>query len=84
MLSIIKKSFFGQKSAYHILFIYENCMISIFREKINKFQESFKTDHKWRFTRLSDLVYSTRFEILSIEELRNEESFEQNEVFLIS
>ena len=69
MLSIIKKSFFGQKSAYHILFIYENCMISIFREKINKFHESFKTDHKWRFTRLSDLVYSTRFEILSIEEL---------------
>ena len=36
MLSIIVKSFsiFGQKNAYHINFNKENCMISIFRDKI--------------------------------------------------
>ena len=36
MMSMIVKSFFnfGQKNAYHIIFIYENCVISIFRDKI--------------------------------------------------
>ena len=47
MLSIIVKSFlfFGQKNAFQTLFIYEYCMISNFRDKNQRLQESFETDH---------------------------------------
>ena len=48
MLSIIVKSFlfFGKKKAFQKTFIYEYCMISIFRDKNQRFQESFETDHR--------------------------------------
>ena len=44
MLSIIVISFFQfrRKNAYHIIFIYENCMISIFRIKFKDFKNHLK------------------------------------------
>ena len=44
MLSIIVKSFsnFWSKNANHIIFIYENCMISIFEIKIKDFRNHLK------------------------------------------
>ena len=44
MLSIIVKSFFifWSKKCYHIIFSYEKCMISIFRDKIKVFSNHLK------------------------------------------